>query len=147
MNFFFSSRRRHTICGRDWSSDVCSSDLDRGGGGAGGGVPRHRVALGGWAVACVHGGRRVTRSRTQRRLVEPSQGAGGAGESGAAAQGAGRRVRRRGGGRGGPAALALPGAPAGGPRLIEINLLPRTKKKAAPGAGFKLKLALPDFRA
>src|SRR5690554_7861849 len=26
--FFFSSRRRHTSCGRDWSSDVCSSDLD-----------------------------------------------------------------------------------------------------------------------
>src|SRR2546429_1509646 len=25
--FFFSSRRRHTICSRDWSSDVCSSDL------------------------------------------------------------------------------------------------------------------------
>ena len=25
---FFSSRRRHTRCGRDWSSDVCSSDLD-----------------------------------------------------------------------------------------------------------------------
>src|SRR3989442_16007311 len=23
----FSSRRRHTRCGRDWSSDVCSSDL------------------------------------------------------------------------------------------------------------------------
>src|SRR5215813_14687501 len=27
--FFFSSRRRHTRCGRDWSSDVCSSDLAR----------------------------------------------------------------------------------------------------------------------
>src|SRR3989442_14780207 len=27
--FFFSSRRRHTRCGRDWSSDVCSSDLTR----------------------------------------------------------------------------------------------------------------------
>src|SRR5215813_10310536 len=27
MLFFFSSRRRHTRCGRDWSSDVCSSDL------------------------------------------------------------------------------------------------------------------------
>src|SRR6266542_6487280 len=27
--FFFSSRRRHTRCYRDWSSDVCSSDLDR----------------------------------------------------------------------------------------------------------------------
>src|SRR5450432_1845548 len=25
--FFFSSRRRHTSSDRDWSSDVCSSDL------------------------------------------------------------------------------------------------------------------------
>src|SRR5689334_23394132 len=25
--FFFSSRRRHTRCNCDWSSDVCSSDL------------------------------------------------------------------------------------------------------------------------
>src|SRR5712675_2505990 len=37
--FFFSSRRRHTRCSRDWSSDVCSSDLryrprERFGGGA-----------------------------------------------------------------------------------------------------------------
>src|SRR5256884_8619553 len=29
IDFFFSSRRRHTRCSRDWSSDVCSSDLDR----------------------------------------------------------------------------------------------------------------------
>src|SRR3990172_8039314 len=27
VGFFFSSRRRHTRCSRDWSSDVCSSDL------------------------------------------------------------------------------------------------------------------------
>src|SRR3712207_9525696 len=27
MVFFFSSRRRHTRYWRDWSSDVCSSDL------------------------------------------------------------------------------------------------------------------------
>src|SRR5690606_39812725 len=27
--FFFSSRRRHTRFSRDWSSDVCSSDLER----------------------------------------------------------------------------------------------------------------------
>src|SRR2546422_9509150 len=27
--FFFSSRRRHTRCSRDWSSDVCSSDLSQ----------------------------------------------------------------------------------------------------------------------
>src|SRR5436305_6779874 len=47
--FFFSSRRRHTICGRDWSSDVCSSDLGdhrrqrhRGGFAEG---PRYRTGL------------------------------------------------------------------------------------------------------
>src|SRR5690242_21470537 len=28
--FFFSSRRRHTRLTCDWSSDVCSSDLERG---------------------------------------------------------------------------------------------------------------------
>src|SRR5690606_40007397 len=27
-SFFFSSRTRHTRFSRDWSSDVCSSDLD-----------------------------------------------------------------------------------------------------------------------
>src|SRR6266498_315506 len=32
VGFFFSSRRRHTRCGRDWSSDVCSSDLIAGAG-------------------------------------------------------------------------------------------------------------------
>src|SRR2546422_5179045 len=31
QTFFFSSRRRHTRCSRDWSSDVCSSDLRREG--------------------------------------------------------------------------------------------------------------------
>src|SRR5690606_39824326 len=31
---FFSSRRRHTIFSRDWSSDVCSADL--------GATPLHR---------------------------------------------------------------------------------------------------------
>src|SRR2546429_1744055 len=30
MNFFFfTSRRRHTRCSREWSKDVCSSDLRR----------------------------------------------------------------------------------------------------------------------
>src|SRR5256884_8033789 len=29
MSVFFSSRRRHTRCSRDWSSDVCSSDLNK----------------------------------------------------------------------------------------------------------------------
>src|SRR5258707_2283634 len=31
--FFFSSRRRHTRYWRDWSSDVCSSDLSLNGNG------------------------------------------------------------------------------------------------------------------
>src|SRR6266852_8489469 len=43
--FFFSGRRRHTSCYRDWSSDVCSSDLladlgDRPALEAGGAPPR-----------------------------------------------------------------------------------------------------------
>src|SRR5690606_40947834 len=53
--FFFSSRRRHTRFSRDWSSDVCSSDLADGAGGRavgptgpGGGV---MVMLAGdWAI-------------------------------------------------------------------------------------------------
>src|SRR5690606_30381478 len=40
---FFSSRRRHTSFSRDWSSDVCSSDL--------GGLPRRYDGAGGVAVA------------------------------------------------------------------------------------------------
>src|SRR5947209_13232320 len=35
VGFFFSSRRRHTRYWRDWSSDVCSSDLHRGDRGGG----------------------------------------------------------------------------------------------------------------
>src|SRR2546422_4651356 len=47
--FFFSSRRRHTRCSRDWSSDVCSSDLDHAGEaradrGANGAPARHHLA-------------------------------------------------------------------------------------------------------
>src|SRR5262245_20356459 len=40
--FFFSSRRRHTRCLSDWSSDVCSSDL--GGALAAGLGQRHQRA-------------------------------------------------------------------------------------------------------
>src|SRR5690606_40353882 len=35
-HFFFTSRRRHTRFSRDWSSDVCSSDLQSAGGDAAG---------------------------------------------------------------------------------------------------------------
>src|SRR5882724_8186803 len=42
--FFFSSRRRHTRCLSDWSSDVCSSDLARGGRHGRGPARRRRQA-------------------------------------------------------------------------------------------------------
>src|SRR5437899_10426174 len=42
LSFFFSSRRRHTRCLSDWSSDVCSSDL----GALGGGRRTHRQPRG-----------------------------------------------------------------------------------------------------
>src|SRR6266498_1788200 len=62
--FFFSSRRRHTRCGRDWSSDVCSSDLgDRRGRRQRPPVPDRR-------------GDRVLRGRRgadQRRQARPGQ--------------------------------------------------------------------------
>src|SRR6266496_2376163 len=42
--FFFSSRRRHTSSLRDWSSDVCSSDLMRAWGAAGVSMPHYSGA-------------------------------------------------------------------------------------------------------
>src|SRR2546422_7157427 len=60
--FFFSSRRRHTRCSRDWSSDVCSSDLRSAGGtvrpGRASGRPTSR--------------RRGSRSRRRRRADLPA---------------------------------------------------------------------------
>src|SRR5215510_5000995 len=41
--FFFSSRRRHTRWPRDWSSDVCSSDLIQGTEGTVKGLSRRRL--------------------------------------------------------------------------------------------------------
>src|SRR3712207_3608488 len=54
MFFFFSSRRRHTRYWRDWSSDVCSSDLC-GGSGLTRQTKRYRVNI----PAGVHDGSRI----------------------------------------------------------------------------------------
>src|SRR6266542_5309071 len=59
--FFFSSRRRHTRCYRDWSSDVCSSDLPvtvtvRGAAGAGLTVELRNPAPAGEAASLIPGG-------------------------------------------------------------------------------------------
>src|SRR5206468_9099401 len=52
--FFFSSRRRHTRSDRDWSSDVCSSDLVKA------------LTTAGARVARGHGWRRVEGLHVQR---------------------------------------------------------------------------------
>src|SRR2546422_3582331 len=71
--FFFSSRRRHTRCSRDWSSDVCSSDLAargagrrRGAGGAARRGVRDRRAPGP-GVGAVGGGLPVSRLHLRAR--------------------------------------------------------------------------------
>src|SRR2546422_7560846 len=71
--FFFSSRRRHTRCSRDWSSDVCSSDLVPP---AGGHARRNHRLYEGVAAAERRIARRVHRSARDPRL--PSLARGGA---------------------------------------------------------------------
>src|SRR5206468_6237236 len=89
--FFFSSRRRHTRSDRDWSSDVCSSDLppqdrrpDRG-------RLRHRRARGGGAPGRVRGVARL------RREIGRAAGRERGGVSGGA--GAWKKKKTKGGGR------------------------------------------------
>src|SRR6266480_447409 len=64
--FFFSSRRRHTRLTCDWSSDVCSSDLERSGSLRAASPP---VSSAGWpnAEAAVTKSR-VARDRKSTRL-------------------------------------------------------------------------------
>src|SRR5215475_2148046 len=57
--FFFSSRRRHTRFSRDWSSDVCSSDLV-GLGWTGGILGKELAAAGLKVVALERGEMRTT---------------------------------------------------------------------------------------
>src|SRR5690606_39855698 len=60
--FFFSSRRRHTRFSRDWSSDVCSSDL--------------AVGLGAdHAQVRVQRGERIVRDLRRRRRDGADEGA------------------------------------------------------------------------
>src|SRR6266513_3702759 len=58
MIFFFSSRRRHTRSKRDWSSDVCSSDLSLRSGSTRLGSERNGDSALGWAA---DGDRKSTR--------------------------------------------------------------------------------------
>src|SRR5690606_16043271 len=80
--FFFSSRRRHTRFSRDWSSDVCSSDLGRRRTLAGGLSRAAAIFRGGEPAAlsqgglrAAPGGRQSRTGRTQRDGVAAQPGA------------------------------------------------------------------------
>src|SRR2546430_11510009 len=64
--FFFSSRRRHTRFDCDWSSDVCSSDLERNVGGA---LVEHHVDAEVELVAAQITADNVCRPRSEERRV------------------------------------------------------------------------------
>src|SRR3712207_7903409 len=93
--FFFSSRRRHTRYWRDWSSDVCSSDL--GPGAAPAGLGEHGGEPG--AGAQGHGGEGAAGGGARGGGVVPAaQGPGG----GAADRSGERRGGEEGRSRGAP---------------------------------------------
>src|SRR2546428_2094349 len=78
--FFFSSRRRHTRSDRDWSSDVCSSDLGPRPVGARRGAvcpSGEGVALGGHDGAGGAAARGEGRRRSEERRVGKSVDLGG----------------------------------------------------------------------
>src|SRR5712664_3758596 len=82
--FFFSSRRRHTRSDRDWSSDVCSSDLVSGvtiswsvltGGGSVNAASSVTNASGIGRASCREksvdlGGRRIIKKKRRQRHAE-----------------------------------------------------------------------------
>src|SRR5262249_58722054 len=74
--FFFSSRRRHTRLVSDWSSDVCSSDLEIDGVAADSTTETYaalRLDIENWRWAGVpffiRTGKRLTATETELRLV------------------------------------------------------------------------------
>src|SRR5207245_6043472 len=71
-NFFFSSRRRHTRCYRDWSSDVCSSDLEHEqlGPGEQGAADREHLLLTAGEDAPLAREQRLERREERERLVD-----------------------------------------------------------------------------
>src|SRR5690348_18262956 len=76
--FFFSSRRRHTRWTGDWSSDVCSSDLDQPPGQPASRRDQHGARQ--WLQSACQGAfdiARVHRRRSEERRVGKSVDLGG----------------------------------------------------------------------
>src|SRR6266498_517268 len=111
LAFFFSSRRRHTRCGRDWSSDVCSSDLPGRLHAAVASIARERderAPSGGLLHACAYLVNRVQAVPSPRQRHRPG----------------GRHRHRRGLRRHGPGPGEGPAHPAGGGDLRQSRLQP-----------------------
>src|SRR5262245_62829014 len=72
--FFFSSRRRHTMCLSDWSSDVCSSDLPGAPDPSGWlrVLPARRVLCGAQYRARAGGSLHSRKRSTERNLLQPA---------------------------------------------------------------------------
>src|SRR5437868_13101195 len=70
MYFFFSNRRRHTRSIRDWSSDVCSSDLLQRRGALAGTEQRRQPSGILVASEIAKAGRQIGRRRQQYRSEE-----------------------------------------------------------------------------
>src|SRR5207237_3600416 len=106
--FFFSSRRRHTRFKCDWSSDVCSSDLESDVGEqlpiayvmSRGGMPPVRVGKPGIDEQIRTGGRTAPGARIEREIGRAScrergEMAGTAGRGRETASEGGKRAERR----------------------------------------------------
>src|SRR5256885_3770078 len=76
MFFFFSSRRRHTRLQGDWSSDVCSSDLRRGGRERFGRHRQSRRRRGGRRLLSRRNGRLMTADRGREFPPTPTRHSG-----------------------------------------------------------------------
>src|SRR6266542_107370 len=144
-SFFFSSRRRHTRCYRDWSSDVCSSDLRLPAPGLSHRAPARgdRDGRAPWDRPHAREGDRPARRRRRRRRWSPGLGPpaplASRSRRGHAHSTPRRRPLDRGlhGHAGARSARRLPGGrPGGAPRPHEGTAFRRTLDRAPrPEAG------------
>src|SRR5439155_14365358 len=70
---FFSSRRRHTAWPRDWSSDVCSSDLNASVPSAGPSAEGTLAFVEGAPTEKLPGGKRFLEAYAKAAFREPSE--------------------------------------------------------------------------
>src|SRR6266542_5065297 len=133
---FFSSRRRHTRCYRDWSSDVCSSDLGPG------------VTVGGVTDAAIGTLATGVNADLQVLQIAPAPFEIGTVTAGLGVQKRGRTTRLGHGTvqtqpGGGPFLAANVTSPAGGLVTFGLPGQPRLFRIDSPGSGLAVAFGLP----